>query len=411
MPPENHPSSAPRQSATAVFLAFLRLGCTSFGGPVAHLGYFQREFVERRAWVSADAYAELVALSQSLPGPASSQVGFGIGMLTAGMPGALAAWVGFTGPSAALMLAFAFGHAALRGPHAMAALHGLQLVAVAVVAQAVLAMQKKLSPDAVRMGIAAVAAALALWRPAGVGTLAVLVVGAAAGRALLQGKVAEPAAAVSGLCLSRRVGGVALGTFAVLLLAATLAAKGNVLSARTLAAAFYRTGALVFGGGHVVLPLLQNAVVAKGWIGQDAYLAGYGAAQALPGPLFSFAAYVGAAAQPAAHPLLDGLLALVCLFLPGLLLITAALPFWGAIRSRASLRSALAGINAAMVGVLFAAMVHPVWTESVHSFVDVGVAGGVFAVLTLTRMPAWAIVLCVGGLSWAASLLPAGIRP
>jgi chromate transporter len=387
-----------------VFLAFLRLGCTSFGGPVAHLGYFQREFVERRAWLSAEAYAELMALAQSLPGPASSQVGFGIGMLAAGLPGALAAWVGFTAPSAALMLAFALGHGAMRGPQAQAALHGLQLVAVAVVAQAVLAMQKKLAPDALRLGIAAVAAALVLWLPVWVGTIAVLLFGAGLGRLLLRGRIAEPAAAVAGLPVSRRIGWVALGSFAGLLTAAFLLQR-SVLSPWTLAAAFYRTGALVFGGGHVVLPLLESAVVTKGWIPQDAYLAGYGVAQALPGPLFSFAAYVGAVVRPAAHPLLDGLVALVGIFLPGLLLMTAALPFWGAIRAQPGWRSALAGINAAMVGVLLAALIHPVGTESVHSWLDLGVAAGAFAALMLTRTPAWAIVLCVGGLSVAGSLL------
>jgi chromate transporter len=302
------------------------------------------------------------------------------------------------------MLAFALGHGAMRGPQAQAALHGLQLVAVAVVAQAVLAMQKKLAPDALRLGIAAVAAALVLWLPVWVGTIAVLLFGAGLGRLLLRGRIAEPAAAVAGLPVSRRIGWVALGSFAGLLTAAFLLQR-SVLSPWTLAAAFYRTGALVFGGGHVVLPLLESAVVTKGWIPQDAYLAGYGVAQALPGPLFSFAAYVGAVVRPAAHPLLDGLVALVGIFLPGLLLMTAALPFWGAIRAQPGWRSALAGINAAMVGVLLAALIHPVGTESVHSWLDLGVAAGAFAALMLTRTPAWAIVLCVGGLSVAGSLL------
>lgn len=397
------PTITPRRSPLEVFLAFLRLGCTSFGGPVAHLGYFQREFVERRGWITPEAYAELVALAQSLPGPASSQVGYGIGVLSAGLPGGLAAWLGFTTPSALLMLGLALSGRELQGPHAHAALHGLQLVAVAVVAQAVLAMQQKLAPDARRLAVAALAAGIILWLPDWPGTMAVLALGALAGRWVRPAHEAPPAADAGLRPLSRRTGWAALTGFLVLLGAALAGLRGT-LTAGTLAAAFYRTGALVFGGGHVVLPLLQSAVVRRGWLNPDTFLAGYGAAQALPGPLFTLAAYLGASVQPAAHPLLFGLLALAGIFLPGILLMTAALPFWGEIRARSSLRSALTGINAAMVGVLFAALVRPVLPETVHSARDLLGAAVAFGLLLRTRIPVWAVVLAAGALGYAISL-------
>lgn len=384
-----------RSSPAEVFFAFLRLGCISFGGPIAHLGYFRDTFVERRKWLTEASYAELIALAQSMPGPASSQVGFAIGLLRGGWLGGLAAWTGFTLPSAALMLAFAYGYGHPQGRVAAAALHGLQLVAVAVVAQAVLRMQRTLAPDVLRLAIALLGAVIALSAPPSYATIFAIVVGAIAGLGLLrQGKSEtgnDPRLAIS---ISRPGSIVAATAFGVLLVFAPLFSVSHNTFIAVLGS-LYRTGALVFGGGHVVLPLLDAIIVQRGWLAQPSFLAGYGAAQALPGPLFSIAAYVGAAVRPNAHPLLLGLCSLVALFSPGLLLMAAVLPFWTTLRRRALVRSLLSGINASVVGVLAAALYRPLVTTAVHGITDLLITVAAFVLLIRLKVQPWIIVLTV----------------
>jgi chromate transporter len=390
-----------------VLLAFLRLGCTSFGGPIAHLGYFRAEFVERRRWLTENAYAEILALAQSMPGPASSQVGFAIGLLRAGWLGGLAAWTGFTLPSAVLMLTFAFGYIHQHGRAGEATLHGLQLVAVAVVAQAVVRMQQVLAPDAVRISIALLGALIALAAPPAYSTVLAIAAGAFIGLLLLR-PTKEAAQEVPGLAppISRRGAGVTALLFVLLLpLAFVLSARRSVVPA--VLASLYSTGALVFGGGHVVLPLLDAAIVNRGWLSQSAFLAGYGAAQALPGPLFSIATYIGASVRPNAHPLLLGIGALIALFLPGLLLMSAVLPFWNALRRRPRIASLLRGINACVVGVLGAALYRPLWTATIHTRIDFLIALAAFVLLIRFRLQPWIIVVGVSLVSISISILAA----
>ena len=388
-------------SAQEVLLAFLRLGCTSFGGPVAHLGYFHGDLVKRRGWCSEADFAEVVAVAQSLPGPASSQAGVALGVMRAGWRGGAAAWLGFTLPSAVIMLTLAllqarFG-AALRSPVAARIVHALGIVAVAVVAQAVLVMRRSLAPDAARMTVAVAAALLVLLVPAGLGMLAAILFGVAAGL-LLRREDALHAPTEVGRFRWRGSATLA-GCFAVLLAASLLAGPAQP-SWWGVFAAFYRSGALVFGGGHVVLPLLQTAVVGRGWTDDATFLAGYGAAQALPGPLFTFAAFLGAAVRPAQHPLVNGLVALAGIFLPGLLLMAAALPVWGYVRSNRSVAGALRGVNASVVGVLLAALYRPVAVSAIHTWMDLGLALAAFALLQFARTAPWLVVLgvCAAGL-------------
>ncbi len=379
---------------TEIFAVFLRLGCTSFGGPIAHLGYFQRELIEDRAWCSKETFAEIIALTQSLPGPASSQTGFALGLLRGGLAGGLAAWLGFTLPSALLMFAFAFGHSLFTGPITQRALHGLELVAIAIVAQAVLSMRRSLAPNFTRIAIAITAAAITLFLPKPFATLIAIATGLIAG--LLFCRTPDPNQSVEAppSPLSRRTGLIAASIFILLLIASELPARTQAATLVPLAAAFYRSGALVFGGGHVVLPLLENAVVSPHWLNQPTFLAGYGAAQALPGPLFTFSAYLGTAIGiPAHHAALYCLAALIGIFLPGLLLITAILPFWSTLRTRPNLRSALRGINASVVGVLFAALIRPLATTALHSLPDILFAVVALALLRFAEAPSWAIVL------------------
>ncbi|SNS24441.1 chromate transporter [Granulicella rosea] len=387
-----------------VFLIFLRLGCTSFGGPVAHLGYFRAEFVERCGWLSEVEFAEILALAQALPGPASSQTGYAIGLRRAGWLGGLAAWTGFTLPSAALMLAFAFGHLLFNGRAGGALLHGLQLAAVAVVAQAALAMQRSLAPDWPRWLIALAAAAMALLGPPAYGTLLAILLGAAAGLILCDRPQPAPYSGVRWMGDARR-GAVLAGTLFVLLLAASAIPFAGATTPAVFLR-FYQAGALVFGGGHVVLPALESAVVARGWIGQPAFLAGYGAAQALPGPLFTFAAYLGAAVcrGTASQRLAAGLVALAGIFLPGLLLVSTVLPFWTELRARPRFSQALAGVNAAVVGVLGAALIRPVWSGSVHTGVDLAVVLAASLGLTIWKLPPGIVVIAVGVISFAIGL-------
>jgi chromate transporter len=392
------PDRLSRHPALEVLTTFLRLGCTSFGGPIAHLGYFQRELIDRRHWTTPDAYAEVVALAQTLPGPASSQVGFALGLLRSGWLGGLAAFTAFTLPSAVLMTALALGSAHLTSPLALAILHALQLVAVAVVAQAILAMQRTLAPDLPRLALAAATTALVLLLPTPYTTLLAVLLGAVLGILFLHPK---PLAADAPVLTLPRYTTLAAATLFTLLLA--LALFGLHTSAPTPLAvfsAFYRTGALVFGGGHVVLPLLESAVVAPHWVSQPTFLSGYGAAQALPGPLFSFAAFLGAATQTAtsattnsAHPIANALIATLGIFAPGLLAMAAILPLWTSLRQLPHLRSALTGVNAAVVGLLLAALIRPLATSTLRHPADSLFAVAAFLALTRFKAPSWTIVL------------------
>lgn len=376
-----------------VFIAFLKLGLTSFGGPIAHLGYFRDEFVTRRGWLSDRAYADLVALCQFLPGPASSQVGFALGMMRAGWWGALAAFVAFTLPSAVLLVAFAITASSLSGPFGLGALHGLKIVAVAIVAQAVLGMARSLCPDKERAAIAVAAVVLLAVSPGAVGMIGAILMGAFAGLALGRGEAPPQAEAVA-LPVSRRAGVAALVGFALLLaFLPLLASQGQ---AWAVVDSFYRSGALVFGGGHVVLPLLQAEVVAPGWVTPDSFLAGYGAAQAVPGPLFTFAAYLGAVLGPAPNGAAGAMLALVAVFLPGFLLLVGVLPFWTRFRTLAKAQSLMQGANAAVVGILGAALYNPVFTSAIGDMRDFALALGCFVLLTAWKAPPWAVVIVAG---------------
>ena len=389
MPPQRR-----KHAWTEIFFVFLRLGCTSFGGPIAHLGYFQRELINKRAWCSKETYAEIIALAQSLPGPASSQTGFALGLLRGGLPGGLAAWLGFTLPSALLMFAFAFGHNLFTGTLALRALHGLELVAVAIVAQAVVSMQRSLAPNLTRIAIAIVAAAITLFLPTPFATFIAIATGLFAGLLVCRTPDATQSLEAPPSPVSRTTGLIAATLFLLLLIASELAARTSAATLVPLIAAFYRSGALVFGGGHVVLPLLETAVASPGWLTQPSFLAGYGAAQAVPGPLFTFAAYLGASIGiPTHHAALFSLAALIGIFLPGLLLITAILPFWSTLRTRPALRSALRGINASVVGVLFAALIRPLATTALHSPADILFALAALALLLFAKAPTWALVL------------------
>ena len=379
------------RSPWAVFLIFLRLGLTSFGGPVAHLGYFHAEFVERRRWLDAQAYADLVALCQFLPGPASSQVGLALGLARAGYPGALAAWCGFTLPSAFLLVGFALGLIHFGQELPIGALHGLKVAAVAVVAQALFGMGRALCADAPRRALAGLAALCVLLFPATLTQLLVIAFAGSAGLVLFKPTpTAESTPLTVGIGLRGAV--IWLGIFFALLLALPVLAHwgGHPVFARV--DAFFRAGALVFGGGHVVLPLLQAEVVAPGWVDRDLFLAGYAAAQAVPGPLFTFAAFLGAAMNGAPNGALGGLLCLLAVFAPSFLLVAGALPFWTRLRSNPGAQAALAGVNAAVVGLLLAAFVTPVWTSAIHQPRDLGLALIAFAALTRWKLPPWLVV-------------------
>jgi chromate transporter len=375
-----------------VLAVFLRLGLTSFGGPVAHLGYFRDEFVQRRRWVDDRGYADLVALCQFLPGPASSQVGIAVGLLRAGYLGALAAWIGFTLPSAAAMIVFGYGIDALGKAAGSGWLHGLKVAAVAVVAQAVLGMARALAPDRARATLAVVAAIIALAVPSALGQIGAIVIGALAGVTLLRGAVAADHDALP-LKVSRAVGAALLALFFVLLIGLPLLAAAIPSHALAEFDAFYRAGSLVFGGGHVVLPLLQASVVPPGWVSNDAFLAGYGAAQAVPGPLFTFAAYLGTVMGPQPNGWVGGVICLIAIFLPSFLLVIGALPFWEELRRRPAAQAALRGVNAAVVGLLLAALYQPVWTVGITNAADFALASAAFLLLFMWQTPPWLVVM------------------
>jgi chromate transporter len=386
-----------RGSAGEVFAVALRLGLTSFGGPIAHLGYYERTYVRERQWLSPEEYAGLVALCQMVPGPASSQVGYLIGLRRAGWAGAFAAWAGFTLPSAMVMFGFALLAPRLEGPATDAVLHGLKLVAVAVVAQAVWSMARNLCPDRPRAALALLAAALLLVAGGSFVQIGALLIGAVGGALLCRNLPAAPG--LPAMPVGLRTGGVALALFFIMLVSLPLAGAAAPHSLLALAGIFYKAGALVFGGGHVVLPLLRDALVPQGWLSDNTFLAGYGVAQAIPGPLFTFSAYLGAVVAPAGAgaALLWSSVALVFIFLPGLLIALAGLPVWLWLGHHPAARAALAGVNAAVVGVLGAALYNPIWLSAVGSGRDVAIALTGFLLLERWRFPPLAIVIfCVG---------------
>ena len=407
--PSEHASLAAqapgRGTVGEVFAAFLKLGLTSFGGPIAHLGYFRDELVVRRQWLDESAFADLVALCQFLPGPASSQVGFSLGILRGnGLWGGLAAWFAFTMPSALIMFAFAMGAAAFTGPVADGFLHGLKLVAVAVIAQAIWGMSRTLTPDRTRAGIALGAVAIVVLFAGSFGQIAAIALGACAGLWLCRGEPA-PVSGHLNFPVTPRAGVIALGLFAALLLIPPVVVTVSHSQGLALFDAFYRSGALVFGGGHVVLPLLQAQVVTPGWVSNEAFLAGYGLAQAVPGPLFTFAAYLGAVMGPSPHGVAGATIALIALLLPGMLLVYGMLPFWDAMRTRPNAQAAMRGTNAAVVGILGAALYHPVWTSAVATPRDFALALAGFLLLTVWKLPPWIVVMLLAGAGTLAQLV------
>jgi chromate transporter len=381
---------------------FFKLGVTSFGGPIAHIGYFHEEFVVRRRRLDERAFVDLVALCQFLPGPASSQVGFSIGLMRAGYAGGLAAWTGFTLPSAIVMVLFAYGAGALSGPLGAGLLHGLKLVAVAIVAQAVYGMARTLCPDRERASIAVAAALIILFSTSSIAQIGSIVLGGAAGLWLCRG---APLAIADHLAVpvSRTAGLVALSAYFVLLLGLPILRSLEPAQGLAVFEAFYRSGALVFGGGHVVLPLLREAFVTPGWVSDDVFLAGYGAAQAVPGPLFTFAAYLGAVVKATPHGVPGAALGLFGIFLPGILILLGTLPFWDTFRKRAGAQAAMRGVNAAVVGLLGAALYNSVWTTSVKTPGDFAVALLGFVLLTVWRAPPLVVVVisALGGIALA----------
>lgn len=390
------------RSPWAVFLIFLRLGLTSFGGPIAHLGYFRDEFVTRRQWLTERSYADLVALCQFLPGPASSQVGIALGLSRSGYVGALAAWVGFTLPSAIALTLFALGIASYGDAIPPGLLLGLKVVAVAVVAQAVWGMARNLCPDVQRITIMAAATCFVLLVPSAWGQVGVIAIAAVIGLLLFrpqQGAAHDPLP----IAIRRRVGLFWLTLFFALLMGLPLLTAWLPNQALSMVDAFYRAGALVFGGGHVVLPLLQAEVVPSGWVGNDAFLAGYGAAQAVPGPLFTFAAFLGASMNNPPAGWLGGTICLLAIFAPSFLLVVGALPFWERLRRDTRTQAALSGINAGVVGLLLAALYHPVWTSAIHAPQDFGLALVALIALVFWKLPPWLVVIGSGVAGWLLS--------
>jgi len=391
--------TAARHGTTAeVFAAFLRLGLTSFGGPVAHLGYFHEDIVVRRKWLDEKTYVDLVALSQFLPGPASSKVGIAIGLSRAGYPGALAAWAGFTLPSAIALVLFGYGVASLGNSLGSGWLHGLKVAAVAVVANAVLTMIRALAPDRQRATLAVGAAALVLAMPSSFGQVIAIVLGGVIGLLLFRGTPVEEHAALPHP-VSRTAAVAAIVLFFAILIGLPLVSAAVPNHALQLFDAFFRAGSLVFGGGHVVLPLLQAAVVPPGWVSNDAFLAGYGATQAVPGPLFTFSAYLGTVMGPAPNGWAGAILCLVAMFLPAFLLVIGPLPFWDDLRRRPWAQAALRGVNAAVVGLLLAALYRPVWTSGITNAADFALGIAAFLLLFMWQTPPWLVVLfcAIGG--------------
>jgi len=392
------------RSPVAIFLIFLRLGLTSFGGPIAHLGYFRDEFVARRKWLSERSYADLVALCQFLPGPASSQVGIALGLSRGGFAGALGAWAGFTLPSAIALMLFAMGISTYGEVLPSGALHGLKIVAVAVVAQAVWGMAKSLCTDALRVTIMAAATCAVLLFPTALGQVSVIVVSAIVGMLVFRTDQTSHHDPLP-LMVRRRTGLIFLTLFVSLLVGLPVVAELIPSQGLALVDSFYRAGSLVFGGGHVVLPLLQAEVVPSGWVSNEAFLAGYGAAQAVPGPLFTFSAFLGGAMNSAPTGVLGATICLLAIFAPSFLLVVAALPFWEGLCRNARMQTALAGINAAVVGLLMAALYNPVWTSAIFKPQDFALGLVAFVALMFWKLPPWLVVLGTGAAGWLITLV------
>ncbi len=379
-----------------VFLTALRLGLTSFGGPIAHLSYFHDEYVKKKKWISEHAYADLVALCQFLPGPASSQVGMAIGLSRAGILGAILSWIGFTLPSAIILILFGLGMAKIDAGAHQHWLHGLKVVAVAVVAQAVLGMAKKLCPDKERATIAVISSVIVLLANSAVVLILVLIAAGLFGAYFLKTSNELPHEPLHKG--RKRIGSIFLLLFVgFLFVLPMLRPLGEELK---LFDSFYRSGALVFGGGHVVLPLLQAEVVPNGWVSNDLFMAGYGIANAIPGPLFAFSAYLGAVSTTSTTGWTGALLCLVAMFLPSFLLVVGALPFWEKMRSLPKIRQSMLGLNAAVVGILLAALYNPVWTSAIFSSRDFALAAVGFLLLEMWKIPSWAVVLLTVGVSF-----------
>ncbi|MEB3100673.1 chromate efflux transporter [Ferviditalea candida] len=395
---QHQQSSENPGSAAEVLKVSTRLGLTSFGGPVAHLGYFHEEYVKRRKWIDEKSYADLVALCQFLPGPASSQLGIAVGIERAGILGGIAAWAGFTLPSAIALVIFAFVLQRF-DVHNAGWLHGLMIVAVAVVAQAVWSMARTLAPDRTRGTLAILTAIICLLLPSAFTQIVGIAGAGVFGHIFLGGQQQSQQAASLRVLIKRQTAITAWVVFIVLLLGLPL--LRILIPSQTLAVfeSFYRAGSLVFGGGHVVLPLLQNEVVPNGWLSNSEFLAGYGAAQAVPGPLFTFAAYLGAVMHPSPNGWIGAGLALLAIFLPAFLLVLGSLPFWNAIRGRAGFQAALRGINAAVLGILGAALYDPVWISAIHTLQEFSLALAAFGMLLLWKLPPWLVVVfgVIGG--------------
>lgn len=393
------------RSVATVFLTFLRLGLTSFGGPVAHIGYFHNEFVDRRKWLDERAFADLVALCQFLPGPASSQVGIGVGLSRAGLPGALAAWIAFTMPSAIALIMFGYGVLAFGDAVESGALHGLKVVAVAVVAQAVWTMAKSLCPDAKRATLAVAAAIGVLAIPSPFAQMGAILIGGLYGWVALRADIVTDHVDL-GVRISKVVAITALFLFFTGLIGLPVLASLYPSQIMALVDSFYRSGSLVFGGGHVVLPLIQSEVVPPGWVSKDAFLAGYGATQALPGPLFTFAAYLGTVMAGAPNGIVGGMVCLLAIFASSFLLVIGAIPFWDALRRVTAIRNALMGVNAAVVGLLLAALYDPVWNSAILSAADFGLAMAAFTLLVFWKTPPWLVVILTAFGGWALHAWP-----
>lgn len=397
-------SQAKKQSVVTVFLTFLQLGLTSFGGPVAHLSYFREAFVERRRWIDEHSYADLVALCQFLPGPASSQVGIGIGLSKAGLPGAFAAWLGFTLPSALALIIFGYGILEYQETIPGGVLHGLKVVAVAVVAQAVWGMARTLCPDTPRITLAIVAAVAVIFSPTPLMQVIVIAIGGIAGLVFLKSSIQKDSSSL-GIETSRSVATVAIALFFALLIGLPLIASSLPSQGLLLFDSFYRSGSLVFGGGHVVLPLLKSEVVPTGWVSNDAFLAGYGAAQAVPGPLFTFSAYLGTVNGPTPNGWIGGLICLVAIFLPSFFLVIGTLPYWDSLRRLGPVQKALTGVNAVVVGLLLAALYDPVWTSGILSPGDFALGICAFTLLVFWKISPWLIVILTALSGWGLQLL------
>lgn len=400
-PQTTSPVNEKTESVFILFLVFLRLGCTSFGGPIAHIGYFHEEFVKRKKWLSEEAFTELVSLCQFLPGPASSQVGIGLGLLRKGYLGAVLAWVGFTLPSALVMIALGSSVNYVSPEDLTGLIHGLKLVAVAVIAQALWAMSRSICTDKIRVSIMIFTACFTLLSPMSYSHIAILLIAGVSGLVIFRSTKPETSKALLVKSGTPKLGFLFVFIFFALLLALPVISLLTNNMLMTLFSAFYRSGALVFGGGHVVLPMLQSEVVTTGMVSEPLFLAGYGAAQAMPGPLFTLASYLGAVATTGTGNVwIGGILCTFAIFIPGFLLVVGAIPFWNQLRNNSQFSAAFSAINPAVVGLLLAAFYQPVWSASVFTALDFCLVIVAYTALTFWRVPVWLVVLLSGSMGW-----------